>query len=388
MIKLLSYPAMASPQSLAIISERITEYGGSMPTAVDPFCGTGRMLVPLRKAGYSAVGIDCSPIAILASRVYHQRNALKVLRADSRALEAEIAAGSGTVERAIDEGSFWFPPNAFAQLRAILGIADAVASTRNVRRVFWLALTDVVRGVSYVRAEEFKLHRMSANRRSVHRPNVAREFMVKLADLVDRISMIPRYSGGYRLIEGDLISTSLRGHRFGACVTSPPYGDSASTVGYGQFARVPLTLLCESAPFCEEYRNIEGNLDSRCLGGAACEEGGLKVDLPASIQWVEGTPMERFWHHYAVRLAHVTELLVGGGVCCLVLGNRTFQGRLFPLVELTVDHLSSLGLSLKHRNDRFMSWKRLPRTMRHRGGGREIAHAGMNYESVLTLVRS
>ena len=72
-MKVINYPAMASPPSIIHIGNIISKYCYKNSNILDPFCGTGRLLINPRISGHKVTGIDCSPIALLASRVIHQK---------------------------------------------------------------------------------------------------------------------------------------------------------------------------------------------------------------------------------------------------------------------------------------------------------------------------
>ena len=387
LINPLNYPAMASPESLRLIEDRILQLVRSPGPIIDPYCGTGRMLAPFRCTGYDVVGMDCSPIAILAARVVHQGICKRRLRDDFCVLASEISAARVWLDVQDDE-SFWFRSESFVVLRNILQAVDLVASSSNVRRVFWLALVKAAREVSYIREAEYKLHRMHASMRSEHRPNVVASFLTHCRNLVDLLTSVDARPGRYRFVRGDVATASLKRGSFAAVVTSPPYGDSASTVGYGQFSRIPLLLLRYSTEFLKEYGCYEGvNLDGRCLGGTTCARVKGDVELPTSLPDDVGPPMARFSAGYFSRLALLSELLKRRATCCLVLGNRTHRGQVFPLIETTIECLGRLGFSLADRHDRLLSRKRLPRSMRHLSYGQPATHDSINYESVITMVR-
>ena len=378
---------MASPESLALIERRICQFVRSPGPIIDPYCGTGRMLLPLRCRGYDVVGVDCSPIAVLAARVVHQGNCKRRLLQDFRALTAGIANRTERFDLREEEW-FWFRSDTFVVLRNVLHLAESVASSRNVRRVFWLALVRAVREVSYLRENEYKLHRMNASMRSGHRPDVLASFLRHCGGLIDSLTTVDDRTGRYRLVRDDVATASLKRGSFAALVTSPPYGDSASTVGYGQFARIPLLLLRYSGEFCTEYGSYAGvSLDGRCLGGSNCARPRIDIELPVSLPEDVAPPMARFSSGYFARLALVSGILSSRATCCLVLGNRTHQGRVFPLIETTIEFLERLGFSLVDRHDRLLSQKRLPRSMRHRSCGQPTSHDSINYESVVTMVR-
>lgn len=383
---------MASPESLRVIKRRIEQFVQLPGRIIDPYCGTGRMLALPRRIGYDVVGVDCSPIAILAARVAHQSIRQRRLSRDFETLLAHFSKCRGTLDRFdFDVGQdelFWFKDQSFVDLRNILESVDSVSSSNGVRRVFWLALVNTVREVSYLREQEYKLHRMNSPMRSKHVPSTHKSFFSHARRLLNLLVDCRHPPGKYRFLLGDVAESSIRPGSVNALVTSPPYGDSASTVGYGQFSRVPLLLLRHSERFSREYGSYNGvSLDGLCLGGIRCARLGATEGIPPSLPSDLSPAMRRFSEGYFARLALCSVLLKHKATCCLVLGNRTHRGQVFPLIETTIEFLTGLGFSLVDRHDRLLSRKRLPRSMQHRVNGASIDHDSINYESVITMTR-
>ena len=387
MIKLLTYPAMASPQSVALISEYLGKYVSKDAAVIDPYCGTGRLLIAPRKMGLSVFGVDRSPLAILASRVTHQRICISQLCRDLAKVSSLVEGPVGRIEVSTTD-LFWFPEKGYRTLRHILRVCDSTATSNPIRRVFWLALCNAARQVSYVRESEYKLHRLSISQRNQHLVDARSVFLENCRSLVGILSQLRNLKGSYRLMEGDIASIKLKKRSFDAIVSSPPYGDSASTVGYGQFTKIPLMILMNSVMFKSEFNKMHMHrcLDSYFLGGTRCNNP-RSFDLPSYVEGISNRAMVRFCQQYFFRLARMEQLLAPSGICTFILGNRTCDGKLFPLIEHTIRFMLSKGLRLIARHNRILGRKALPRTMKHRRGGVLSTHNGMNYESVLLLSR-
>jgi tRNA G10 N-methylase Trm11 len=387
-VKLINYPAMASPASIEIIGKNISGRLKSGSRIIDPFCGTGRLLFNPRELGHNVTGVDCSPVALLTARVCHQAN-------DSKKIMKNLSGILNSFDRcqgeflASESDKFWFSDNTYSDLRKLLSCIDSYSVSKNTNRFFWLALVDSIRSASYIREEEYKTHRMKLEKRQSFKPNVRTIFFDVCKKMLSRIEKASKLKpGGYRLIHGDVVKTKISGGKFDALITSPPYGDSASTVGYGQFARIPLFILSYSQSFSLEF-NLElnsGSLDSLCLGGVRCSTP-KEVELPGMVNYISKGPMRKFCTDYFYRLKKVSGYLNDEALCCFVLADRTYQGVRFPLIESTIDFMGGLGFTLLSQDDRYLSHKRLPRTMQYINKSKAATHTGMNYESVLTFSR-
>lgn len=386
-MKLINYPAMASPASISFIDGYISKCLNTDAHIIDPYCGTGRLLYNPREKGLNVTGIDCSPVAILTARVGHQRNNTDRLIKNLNSIVSEFNASRSIFLPSEDE-KFWFPDNVYCELRKLLLIIDRHALTTNTRRFFWLALVNTVRIASYIREEEYKTHRMTPEKRLVHNPNTKEIFIKSCMRIMERLSQKKEIIGKYRLIQGDLSLINIPKQKYDALITSPPYGDSISTVGYGQFARIPLIILSYSDKFNQEFKvNLEkSSFDTYCLGGSNCDTSE-NIELPDTVKHITKGPMKKFCIDYFHRLNILSSLLKKNSMCFFVLADRTYKRKQFPLIDSTIEHMESLGFSLIDKHDRYLSHKRLPRSMQHINQNKIEEHSGMNYESVVVFSR-
>src|SRR5262245_23697815 len=61
-----SYPARMHPQTARRLVEALSSPGA---VVLDPFCGSGTVLVEARLAGRAAVGVDANPLAVRLARL-------------------------------------------------------------------------------------------------------------------------------------------------------------------------------------------------------------------------------------------------------------------------------------------------------------------------------
>ena len=386
-MKLINYPAMASPASVDFIKPYLKSLR-KKSRVLDPFCGTGRLLVYARLTGHDTTGTDCSPIAILAARVLHQRTNYKSVERQLIEIEQHFKQVANTYQ-ATAEDLFWFSESAYNNLRSVLSSIEEVVTSRNTRRFFWLALVNTSRSASYTRENEYKSHRIKPDARRVHQPNIWKLFSGNCRRLSN--CLIPyntNLDGNYRLILGDIQNYGFYNSSFDAVVTSPPYGDSISTVGYGQYARTPLLVLKCSSEFKREfpYAYNEGAIDGICLGGKRCSSSNVTC-YPHIVRDAMIGTMKKFSQDYFSRLDTISNLLADKALCCFVLADRTYRGKKFPLIQSTKEHMLSLGFRLVNFHERFLSLKRLPRTMQHLHDRETESHDGMNYETILIFSR-
>src|SRR5258708_1805526 len=63
-----SYPARMHPATARVLVELVAAGAPRGAPLVDPFCGSGTVLVEARAAGLPAVGVDLNPLAVLIAR--------------------------------------------------------------------------------------------------------------------------------------------------------------------------------------------------------------------------------------------------------------------------------------------------------------------------------
>ena len=141
-------------------------------------------------------------------------------------------------------------------------------------------------------------------------------------------------------------------------VTSPPYGDSHTTVAYGQFSR-----------WANEWFGFENasKLDNLLMGG---KKKAIQKFVTESIKDVlaeiEDVDTKRysevisFLNDYSDSIQNIAPKIRKGGVICFVVGNRTVKGIQIPLDYFTAEMFEKQGFSHKTTIVREIPNKRMP----------------------------
>ena len=128
---------------------------------------------------------------------------------------------------------------------------------------FKVIFSSIVRKVSNTRNSEFKLYMMAQKSLDKFHPNVFKEFDQKYRE---NYRMMCDFYESYTncdviiLDEDSRYKTSLADNSVDLIVTSPPYGDSKTTVAYGQFSRLSLQWM-------DFNKKVTSSIDNICLGG-------------------------------------------------------------------------------------------------------------------------
>lgn len=137
-------------------------------TVLDPMCGSGTTLVEARLADCRAVGCDINPLSVFVSRA--KCSILSVSPSDLLAeaetlqnlLATESTTSSGWLNRlaTVDREylSVWFSE---AVLRELDHLVSAIETVRNedVRSLFWVCLSNILRGVSLQKTDDLRVRR-------------------------------------------------------------------------------------------------------------------------------------------------------------------------------------------------------------------------------------
>ena len=222
-----SYPARMHPR----IARKVLQLYPGDPV-VDPFCGSGSVLVEARVAGRRALGVDLSPLGVRLARVkVDARN--EASRARFRAtLEGIAERSEERVRTRIDARAplpkselQWYAPNVLKELAGLLEEIRAVEDVED-RRALEMLLSSIIVKVSKQRSDTST--RMEDNR--IRKGLPTELFLDKGIELVGRwaeLWEVASKSPSPRVIEGDALQLRERlpkNTRAGLVLTSPPYG--------------------------------------------------------------------------------------------------------------------------------------------------------------------
>lgn len=374
------YPARMIPQIPNSII-KAAEYAGLEKGSriLDPFCGSGTTLVEAALNNHSSVGFDINPFACELSRakttpITEQEavtKAFQELSGKYPRIQAITESDARFVtEEETDVNSGWFPQPQFAQLVALEEEISSIESSYGeaVGRAFRVALSSIVREVSYQRNGEFKRYRMPEEKRETHNPNVvelfddaACEVLLAIKDftsMVDEsVSTVVHQSDSREMSELD--DNSIDG-----VITSPPYGDHSTTVAYGQFSR-DASILAHN-----ETKDSMLDVDKTGLGGKYEYEstGEIEAYSPAlertidALEDVDGRSDDAldFFEDYFAVMKQVGRVVKPNQPIIWVVSNRTMSRQLIPTHLITRELCEHLGYTHLTTEPRSIPTKTLP----------------------------
>src|SRR3989339_450658 len=339
-----TYPAMMIPQ----VARRLIEmYGKDKEVLLDPFMGSGTALLEakLHKNFKKAYGIDINPLALLISKVKTTPINPEILKEEYHQLISRCNEDKKAVnfrEKEITKPNFfniefWFKPQVITDLAIIKQNIEKIKD-KDIKDFFLIAFSETVRNVSNTRNREYKLYRMSQSMLEKHNPNTFEEDTRNL--------------------------TSIPANSVDLIVTSPPYGDSRTTVAYGQFSRLGLQWLDYS-------KDDVLNIDKVSLGGIPTKDlhNGLgsptlkkTLDEISKIDPRRAKDVLSFYVDFDKCTHELHRVTKKGAFMCFVVGNRTVKGVQIPTDEIILELFQSKN-HYKHHNTfiRNIPHKRMPK---------------------------
>lgn len=268
---------------------------------------------------------------------------------------------------------YWFKPYMINELSIIKSNIEALSNAK-IRDFFFVCFSSTIRQVSGTRKGEFKLYRMPLEKWEGWEPPVFETFSNKVEMAISKMGEYYTYlieneidakSDVYNADTRDLFTDHfdknakkcLGEGSVGLIVTSPPYGDSHTTVAYGQFSRYSLVWL--GVPY---EKALE--VDKNSIGG---KRNGITTNsktLDITVSKVKDPKRKQEVHDFFVDLkkclVKLEKVLAEGGYACFVLGNRTVNGITIPSDQILAEFGEEVGLREEHRYFRNISNKRMP----------------------------
>ena len=387
-------------------------------TLLDPFAGSGTVLVEGVISGVNLIyGNDLNPLARLISKVKSNPISSERLRAIynqlmmaiefemsmqeeirfsvenylTKHLGLDITAKDGWGNNAIeymkvfllDKRSelvlpdfknigYWHRPQVLIELQIIKDCIRKLPEGLE-KNFVWIAFSEIIRIVSNRRNGEFKMFRMTPDKLKKFNPDVKREFddvlkrniekMSAFYDVCDKSGVKPKVTV---LAENSMVLDGVPNESVDLMVTSPPYGDSRTTVAYGEFSK--LSLLWLDLDGVSE-KSI-GAIDRTLMGGKKYRNGfEYTLDsetLQKSLETIKDIDIERagdvfsFYDELDRAISAISNKMKRGGYQFWVVGNRTVKLENLLTDKILIELSRKYGLTHVHSIGRNIPNKVMP----------------------------
>ncbi len=412
-----NYPAMMiCPISRNII--RILNEIHPVNSLLDPFAGSGTVLVEGMIAGLKTVaGSDINPLALMLSKAKTTRLDTTRLREASDALITEIknaltrfdfiiegvdgyiidvlgldvTAKKGWGDEAPkylkqfceENGVFieipdfknigyWFKPRVILEL-SIIKSAIKKIQDHDISNYIFIAFSEAIRFVSNRRNGEFKMFRMPPDKVAKFNPAVFDEFkkilyrnIDKMTDFAAALDCNESHSDIHVYNNNACVLEDVPNDTFDLVITSPPYGDSRTTVAYGEYSRLSLQWI---DLFDLTEKEIMG-VDKSLMGGKKYRNGfEFTINSPtlrSALEKIMAVDMERagdvysFYEDLDAVIKSVATKTKKGGYQFWVVGNRTVKEQLLLTDVIISEIAAGYGLTTIHTVDRNIPNKVMP----------------------------
>lgn len=385
-----SYPAMFIPQVARRLIQMYSKPGDKI---CDIFCGSGTTLVESIILGRDATGIDLNPLAVFLAKV-------KTTPLDPSLLtKAYFLIVEKSHQSEIKDVSlpkfpnlnFWFNEKTIAQLAKLKHIILKTTSG-DTKDFFMATFSEVVRLASNTKNGEFKLVRMSTEKLQDWNPNVLNMFRKKaesnIAGMSDFFHEVPNNRHARIIIGDSSEDNKIPNNSIDLILTSPPYGDSRTTVAYGQFSRL-------SSQWIDLFEDPAeaSQVDNQLLGGNKINDlsHNLKsAHLTAVIKTIARQDISRakevlsFFIGLNRCMEQAHSILKPKHYMCIVIGNRLVKQVRIPTDIIIAELGNEIGFTCETIIARNIPGKKMPIRNSPTNIAGQLADT-MNKESIVVL---
>lgn len=142
-------------------------------------------------------------------------------------------------------------------------------------------------------------------------------------------------------------------------VTSPPYGDSHTTVAYGQYSRLPAAWLELEEP---------DKIDRKLMGGIVAKKStrfpsnalNSTIEQIGKVDKKRALEVSAFYSDLHASISNVAQIIKPMGYACYVVGNRKVKGVVLPTDIAVKDFFEGCGFEYVNTFTRSIPNKRMP----------------------------
>lgn len=415
-----TYPAMMVPKmQREMLEVCLNQIQDTNPCLLDPFAGSGTILVEGMLKGLNIVGIDVNPLAILLCKVKTTILSPATLEEKRIQLIDRITTIDEIKLHQFNGIDKWFTEKAISDLSKL---RQGIVAEESIeyRRFFWATFCEVVRIVSNSRDCTYKLHiKEQADIENYDKDAIElfksalqyncdkyNEFYVELKNRGHLRRDGLSYKGKVKVVLSDSIKyLNHSKQKYSLIFTSPPYGDNHTTVSYGQYSIMPLRWI--------DYRDIDDSIDDRMLatlyeidnkslGGQSSnkyltserkEVVKKSPTLNAQLQDINNVAAQQsnkilaFYSDYDRFLAALSRKMKPNAISVWTLGNRKVAKQEIYMDKIMIELCERYDVKLLTSFTRKILNKRMPKLNGYQGEEKGL-QSTMTREHILIFVRS
>ena len=374
--RLFLYPAMMVPVTQSLIIEAIS---GNLPInamAIDPYMGSATSLMSCMEYGLGIYGQDINPLAVLIAQAKISSFDIELITNTLEELMSRIKADSSDSINVNFPGiDKWFTKQVQIDLSKIRRNIQNV-NNKDIRKLFWVIMSEVIRIDSNDRISTFKLHRRAEEDISKRTVNVISDFETLCKRGILDITLFRNKLDNSKLLQNNIYikpnticwgNTTEKIHsdlKFDLLVSSPPYGDNHTTVTYGQHSYLQLQWIDSSdLDFSIDYDYLRSTqeIDRQSLGGRIDSKELTKKlteilnNIPSLKEFYDNLPHQErplynktisFIQDFEKSLDVIVRSMKEKAFYVWTIGNRNVNKREIPNDKILIDLMRNKGVDL------------------------------------------
>ena len=343
--KIHPYPAMLHP---LLVDYLLDNYANKKSVVLDPFCGSGVTLVQAGLRGFESIGFDVNPLALLIADTKTQNFDNKKIYQEFKYFQELLEKEKTPNIPEITNISYWYKEETINDLGRIRSV---LKNNKFINKKFFLTIfAYLCRHQSLTRNSEFKRYRMTQDRIDKFENQVQSLFASHFESSIEEFSNHQIQKSPDLYLNNSEIKFP-KNINYDLVITSPPYGDSRTTVAYGQYSSFAHNWIHDFP----EYENIDYKVDTEALGKSTeiiidIEKYYLLNEILEKIKKDDEKRYKdvlNFFNGYYKSLLNLHKNLSSGGYMCIVVGNRTVKGYQIPMDQITCQFLDDFGMEFK-----------------------------------------
>lgn len=365
------YPARMVPQ---IAKKLLDLFADKAALLFDPYCGTGTSLVEALLKGIDAIGTDLNPLARLIAKA--KTNMLNLHELDKRLEEFQRFLAKKSSPRCnfskfkgIRRIDFWFKMPVIEKLARINSFIENI-SNESVSLFFKIAFSETTRESSNTRNNEFKLYRYGPEKLKTFNPDVfgmmlsklernrkGLQFFMAMMKKIERPAKAIIYD--FNTVKG-IPAEKVFPESVDIVVTSPPYGDSHTTVAYGQYSRLSAAWLGLEEPEKTDRKLMGGVRHCKNIPEFSSRALNETLQVIYEVDSKRSLEVSDFYVDLSNSISNVSQTIKQGGYACYVVGNRRVKGVSLPTDVAIRNFFEEHGFEHIHTFLRSIPNKRMP----------------------------
>ncbi|MCR1950443.1 DNA adenine methylase [Clostridium sp. DSM 100503] len=390
-----TYPATMVPMMQSEILSSILRLNPNIENLLDPFMGSGTVLVEGMINGLNVYGIDINPLSYLLCNFKINPSIVEALDKYKEDIYKYLDAKQKKIEiKKFKNRDKWYRQD-IAKYLSEISAGIKVIDDREVRCFFWICLAEISRICNNSKNSTFKLHMKSKEEIDNFQFDVIKNYKKIVDENIDRLrkyvsinknlkysnTNLYEYDKKRKVFLGDsieVIQNKFRDNSIDLIITSPPYGDNQTTVTYGQFSVLPLRWI-DKEDISDEVDNfmidIDSRIDSSSLGGKRYSENiivdsnilkhsetlnYIYITLIESGEKEKARKVASFIMDFNKIIEQMARVLNINGYMVLTVGNRRVYNNEIRFNQIIKELANLYNLELIYEFSRKILGKRIP----------------------------